>query len=151
MRHARKKTPDQFQLEAGVKLAGIVDGDGSAERLRPPEQGFIRWIREGRGETLQTVSDVMDVKPQSLAQIERSEMNGTIQIETLRRAAQALDCTVVYALIPNEMLVPRLTPEKLKQAADELAELARKQGRAKSADPPQLDPAVLWEGERDPS
>lgn len=149
MRTTRKQqTTDQFQLDVRSKLAGIVDGDGSAERLRPPEQGFIRWMREGRGETLQTVAERMDVKMQSLAQMEKSEADGTIRIETLRRAAQALDCTVVYALVPNEMLKPRLTPEKLQKAAEELAQLARRAAAPQNATQPSIDPVILWEGEK---
>jgi len=31
-------------------------------------------------------------------------MRGTIQLATLRRAAEALDCTLVYVLIPNKPL-----------------------------------------------
>lgn len=150
MRPTRKQqqTTDQFQLGVRTKLAGIVDGDGSAERLRPPEKGFIRWMREGRGETLQTVAERMDVKPQSLAQTEKSEADGTIRVETLRRAAQALDCTVVYALVPNEMLKPRLTPQKLLKAAEELAQLARRTGAVGGAAEPGVDPVILWEGEK---
>lgn len=149
MRPKRKlQTADQFQLDVRMRMAGIVDGDGSAERLRPPEQGFIRWVREGRGETLQAVAERMEVKAQSLAQTEKSEADGTIRIETLRRAAQALDCTVIYALVPNEMLKPRLTPEKLLKAAEELAQLARRTGTVGAAAEPVVDPVILWEGEK---
>jgi predicted DNA-binding mobile mystery protein A len=33
-----------------------------------------------------------------------SEEKGSIELATLRRAAAALDCTLVYALIPNKPL-----------------------------------------------
>ena len=46
----------------------------------------------------------MGVKAQSVAGIEKSEASGTIQLKTLRRAAEALDCVVVYALIPKSSL-----------------------------------------------
>jgi predicted DNA-binding mobile mystery protein A len=36
--------------------------------------------------------------------IEQSEAKGTIELTTLRRVAEALDCTLVYALIPNKPL-----------------------------------------------
>lgn len=41
---------------------------------------------------------------QSMDDLEKSEANGTVGLETLRRAAAALDCTLVYALVPNEPL-----------------------------------------------
>jgi predicted DNA-binding mobile mystery protein A len=44
------------------------------------------------------------VRPQTIESIEKSEAAGTIQLNTLRRAAEALDCTLVYALVPNNSL-----------------------------------------------
>ena len=46
----------------------------------------------------------LGVKPQSVADLEKSEAYGTIQLKTLRKAAEALDCTLVYALAPNSSL-----------------------------------------------
>jgi predicted DNA-binding mobile mystery protein A len=36
--------------------------------------------------------------------LEQSEAKGSIELATLRRVAQALDCTLVYALVPNATL-----------------------------------------------
>lgn len=149
-KRAKTDTIDQFGLEARVKLMGIVDGDGSAERLGVPDKGYIRWMREGRKQTLQEVADRMGIKPQSLAQMETAEPEGRIKIETLRLAAQALGCTFVYALVPNEMLAPRLTPDKMKAITEELAELARRKSGKAHAGQPRLDPLVIWEGEKSP-
>jgi predicted DNA-binding mobile mystery protein A len=44
------------------------------------------------------------VRPQSVADLEKSEATGSIQLKTLRRAANALDCTLVYALVPKTTL-----------------------------------------------
>ncbi len=46
----------------------------------------------------------LGIRPQSVAALEQSEVNGSIQLKTLRRAAEALDCTLVYALVPNASL-----------------------------------------------
>jgi predicted DNA-binding mobile mystery protein A len=46
----------------------------------------------------------LDVQPPSVAALEASEESGAIQLRTLRRAAEALDCTLVYALVPNDSL-----------------------------------------------
>jgi predicted DNA-binding mobile mystery protein A len=46
----------------------------------------------------------MGVRPQTVDTIEKSEAAGTIQLKTLRRAAEALDCTLVYAIVPNATL-----------------------------------------------
>lgn len=44
------------------------------------------------------------VKQPTLVKLEQSEALGTIALSSLRRVAEALDCTVVYALVPNKPL-----------------------------------------------
>jgi predicted DNA-binding mobile mystery protein A len=46
----------------------------------------------------------MRVTQPSIVSLERSEAKGSIELATLRRAAEALDCTVIYALVPNKPL-----------------------------------------------
>ena len=46
----------------------------------------------------------MQIKQPTLSAIEQSEAKGTIQLVTLGRVAEALDCTLVYALVPNRPL-----------------------------------------------
>ena len=44
------------------------------------------------------------MKQPSIVAIEQSEAKGSIELATLRRVAEALDCTVVYAFVPNKPL-----------------------------------------------
>jgi predicted DNA-binding mobile mystery protein A len=46
----------------------------------------------------------LEVKQPSVVGLEQSEAKGSIELATLRRAAVALDCTLVYALVPNKPL-----------------------------------------------
>jgi predicted DNA-binding mobile mystery protein A len=46
----------------------------------------------------------LGVKQPSVVALEQSEAKGTIALATLRRVAEALDCTLVYALVPNKPL-----------------------------------------------
>jgi len=46
----------------------------------------------------------LKVTPQTIEAMEKSETAGTIQLNTLKRAAEALDCTLVYALVPKTSL-----------------------------------------------
>ncbi len=71
---------------------------------RPPPKGWIRAIRDALGMSGAQLGRRMGVKAQSVADIEKSEASGAIQLKTLRRAAEALDCAVVYALIPRSSL-----------------------------------------------
>ena len=46
----------------------------------------------------------MGVSQPSIVGLEQSEEKETIRLATLRRAAEALDCTLVYVLVPNKPL-----------------------------------------------
>ena len=46
----------------------------------------------------------LGVKQPSVVALEQSEAKGTIALATLRRAAEALNCTLIYALVPNQPL-----------------------------------------------
>ncbi len=89
-----------------------------ASRFLAPPKGWVRAIRDALGMSAAQLAKRVGVRPQSVSDIERSEANGTVQLNTLRRFAEALDCTVVYALVPNSSL------EGLVQ--DRAREIARK-------------------------
>jgi len=74
------------------------------DRFTPPSKGWIRAIRQALGMTGVQMAKRMGVKPQSIEALEKSESLATIQLGSLRRAAEALDCTLVYALVPNNSL-----------------------------------------------
>jgi len=46
----------------------------------------------------------INVKPQTLADLEAYEATGKITMESLNKLAKALDCRVVYAVVPSKPL-----------------------------------------------
>lgn len=76
----------------------------AAERFRAPPKGWVRAIRDALGMSGVQYARRLRIQPSSVAALEASEENGAIQLKTLRRAAAALDCTLVYALVPNDTL-----------------------------------------------
>jgi predicted DNA-binding mobile mystery protein A len=74
------------------------------ERYRPPARGWIRAIREALGMTTAQMARRLGVSQPSIVGLEQSEEKETIQLASLRRSAEALDCTLVYVLVPNKPL-----------------------------------------------
>ncbi len=74
------------------------------KRLLVPPKGWIRAIRDALGMSGVQLAKRLKVSPQTVEAMEKSEAAGTIQLNTLKRAAEALDCTLVYALIPKTSL-----------------------------------------------
>ena len=74
------------------------------DRFRAPPKGWVRAIRDALGMNGVQFARRLGVRPPSVVALEASEESGAIQLKTLRRAAEALDCTLVYALVPNDSL-----------------------------------------------
>jgi predicted DNA-binding mobile mystery protein A len=69
-----------------------------------PAGGWIRAIRDALGLQLGQLAERLNVRPPSVTELERNEAEERITLATLRRAAEALDCTLVYAIVPNKPL-----------------------------------------------
>ena len=84
--------------------------DKKFEALRPldrfamPPKGWIRAIRDAIGMTGAQLGKRVGNSPQGIVGLERSEAAGTIQLNTLRRAAEAMECVLVYAIVPKTSL-----------------------------------------------
>lgn len=82
------------------KVANFRHLDG----LSAPTRGWIRAIRDALGMTGAQLASRMGITQQAVTSLENSESNETIRMETLRKAAAALNCQLVYALVPNKPL-----------------------------------------------
>lgn len=71
---------------------------------RRPPKGWIRAIRDALGMTAEQLADRMHITQPSVQRLEISEAEDTIQLKTLKRAAEALGCELVYALVPRQTL-----------------------------------------------
>ena len=75
------------------------------ESLRErPHKGWIRTIRDALGMTSRQLATRMGRAHSTLVRLESNEVTDAISLGTLRAAAAALDCTLVYALVPNRPL-----------------------------------------------
>jgi predicted DNA-binding mobile mystery protein A len=75
-----------------------------AEKHRPPMRGWIRALRDSLGLSSAQLGSRTGVRSQSVDDWEKSEASGGISLDTLRRVGRAMDCTLVYALVPNTSL-----------------------------------------------
>src|SRR5271155_5403820 len=76
----------------------------AVSRYTAPARGWTKAVREALGMTTAQLAKRLGMKQPSVVAIEQSEAKGTIELATLRRVAEALDCTLVYALVPNKPL-----------------------------------------------
>ncbi len=123
----------------------------------PPTKGWIRAIRTGLGMTAAQLARRLGVTQPTVADLERSEDAETIQLASLRRAAEAMGCTLIYALVPSKPLEALVRERALEIARRQLLAVdhsmrLEKQGvEAKALEPRiaalarDLTPRQLWE------
>jgi predicted DNA-binding mobile mystery protein A len=73
-------------------------------QLTRPSKGWIRAIRESLGLTLEQFGKRLGVSKQRAIALEQQEVKNSLTLASLERAAQALGCRLVYAVVPNESL-----------------------------------------------
>ena len=104
--------------------------DRRFEQLKPltaaarPHRGWIRAIRDALGMSGRELAARMGVSQQTIADVERSEQQETIKLDTLRRAAEALDCELVYVLLPRTSLDQAVKMQARRKAARHLDRVA---------------------------
>ena len=71
------------------------------EAFRKPPKGWIRAVRDALGLTTRQLAARMDRSQPSITALEKNETTEAITLKSLRQAAEALDCRLVYAIVPN--------------------------------------------------
>src|SRR5437016_7726362 len=84
-----------------------------------PQKGWIRAIREATGVTLREMAKRLGKVPSLVLYLENSEADYRITLGNLRQAAEALDCQLVYALVPKGGSVQSLSEKRARAKATE--------------------------------
>lgn len=103
------------QLDASlVRFAPLRD-------LPPPKKGWIRAIRDALGMSGRQLGRRMGVSKMWIGDMERLEATGTTTLKTLRRAAEAMDCVLVYAIVPKTTLKDTLLKQARQKVRQDMA------------------------------
>jgi predicted DNA-binding mobile mystery protein A len=84
--------------------------DNRFRSLRPlantprPEKGWLRAVRDALGMTAAQMGHRLGISQPSATALEQAEVSGSITLNTLQRAAEALGCRLVYVLVPEKPL-----------------------------------------------
>ncbi|MGD0864658.1 MAG: mobile mystery protein A [Rhizomicrobium sp.] len=126
---------------------------------RPPK-GWVRAIRDGLGMTTLQLARRIGVSQSRIPELEQAEAGGHITLKSLERAAEAMGCRVIYALVPERPLADILRAQAERIADRQLAAVAhsmqledqavedkavRKEQRNQLIEQLMLRPARLWD------
>lgn len=104
------------------------------EKLRPirklpshdnPKGGWIRSLRCALGLAGVDLASRLGVAPSTLSAMESSEVAGTISLNSLRKVAHAMDCELVYAVVPRTSLAKMMERRAEEKAEDLLRQVGQ--------------------------
>jgi predicted DNA-binding mobile mystery protein A len=91
-----------------VKSRELLDGHfdewQQLRGLARPQRGWIRAVREALGMSAAALAGRLGTTAGAVTRLEQSEAADRIQLDTLRRAADALGCDLVYLVVPRRPL-----------------------------------------------
>lgn len=105
--------------------------DRRFEQIRPlvdqprPHRGWVRAIRDAIGMSSAALGSRMGIGQQGVSSLERHEQDDTIQLGTLRRAADGLECDLVYFLVPRDRLDEMVNTQAVRLATERVASVSQ--------------------------
>ena len=85
-----------------MQLQALDDHLSEVSVCDRPSGGWIRAVRVSLGMSVRQMAERMGITQQSATRLEKNEADDVIKLKSLRKAAEALDCRLVYAIVPNE-------------------------------------------------
>lgn len=123
---------------------------------RPPS-GWLKAIRGALGITTRQLAQIIGVDSSAIVRLESREPHGKVTLEMLDRAAQAMDCKLIYAIVPKEEFgsLADIVRKRSRNAATEILKKVEHSMRLESQGSDSGDReieelALSLEGERDP-
>jgi len=101
-----------------AQYQSIVDQAAFAVRdLRMPKEGWVRTVRKALGMSGAQLGRRMEVSRAQVAQTERNEQSGSATLKSMQRAAEALGCKFVYAIVPMDGSVEAVIQDRAREKA----------------------------------
>jgi predicted DNA-binding mobile mystery protein A len=101
------------------QLEKALEPFSAVREITRPRKGWIRAIREATGVTLRELSMRLGKTGSLASALEKSEAEYRISLGTLRDAADALGCQLVYALVPKSGTLEELAQQAARAKASE--------------------------------
>ena len=104
MENQEREKPTRELIEAVMALRVVQEKAGKV-------QGWLRTVRRAVGIPVAEMARRMGASWSEVYRAEYAERRGVIGLQTLRRAAEALGCDLVYGLAPREEALAAITAD----------------------------------------
>lgn len=110
---------DEFRDLRLRQLTRSLSAFEAAKQETRPQRGWLRAIREGLGLSLENVGKRLGQSRRRIQEFEKAEAEDRITLDSLRRVAAALDCELVYAIVPKSGTITELAERRARAHATE--------------------------------
>ena len=114
------RVPNEVSVRSRELLDNHFDEWQPLRALARPPRGWVRAIREALGMSAAVLAARLGTTAGAVTRLEQSEAADRIRLGTLRRAADALGCDLVYLLVPRRPLTATVQ-ERAREVAREQA------------------------------
>ncbi len=112
--HDQRRTIDR-------KLAKL----SALKEVLPPRMGWAKAIRESLGLTTRQLAMRLGSKQSSVVSLEAREARKKVTLESLEKVANAMDCTLIYAIVPSKRSLDSILEERSIKAAERIMKTVR--------------------------
>ena len=105
------------------QLDAALNENTRLKELTPPQRGWIHEIRTALGMNKSQLAQRLGTSKQAVAALELRELEDKVTVETLKKAAEAMDCRLVIAIVPKESLHHTVTAQAEIKAREPRASL----------------------------
>ena len=106
------------QLRVNQLARALATFEAAKQEARPG-RGWLRAIREALGLTLECVGKKLGQSRRRIQEFEEAEAQDRITLNSLRRVAAAMDCELVYAILPKSGTISELAERRARAQASE--------------------------------
>jgi predicted DNA-binding mobile mystery protein A len=89
-------------------------------KYQPPKTGWVRAIRKALGMTAEQLAKRLGLQRTRIVQLELAETQDAITLRSLRNAAAAMECELIYALVPKDSLENILKTKAFELATEQV-------------------------------
>ena len=98
------RVPNEVSVRSRELLDRHFDEWQPLRALSRPPRGWVRAVRQALGMSAAALAARLGTTAGAVTRLEQSEAADRIRLNTLRRAADALGCDLVYLLVPRRPL-----------------------------------------------
>lgn len=103
-----------------AQLTDTLEAFNPTAKSSPPGGGWVRAIREALGMTQAQLATRVGVSRQAVQEFEGAEARRRITLESLDRLAAAMDCRVVYAVVPVDATLDSMRRRQARAQAEKM-------------------------------